>query len=400
MPGEQGLDSAHSLPEREGSEEASAVQCPVHRVAITPCDSSEITPLLEHLDANLAVQGSTRFPRGTLIDDGRLDLCKQSLGTENCLRIARALRGNTRVKSLMLGTNAIGDTGAVAVAQLACVNSHLEVLYLGCNNIGPEGARLLGATLEREGQRLTGLWLKRNPLGPEGAASIAQMVRDNRQLRVLDLVNTDLRDAGVRTLVDAICSGNNRLQSLYLSGNALGPATAPTLARLLREAQHLKALYLSVNRLGDEGVVLLADGLRGNRSLQILELASNGIGAAGAKALFAAVADTPLHTINLGYAPSTKVLGAEANCLGDEGARAAADFIAGSTCLRKLDVVRNGMTGNGLAMLIEAARGHGQMSQLEMDGVLPADLVEQLRAVGACSAVPALDQDLIKSVYR
>ncbi len=72
-----------------------------------------------------------------MLDDGRLDLCKQSLGTENCLRLVAALQDNTRVRSLMLGTDAIGDVGAGAVARLVAGNAHLQVLYLGCNNIGP-----------------------------------------------------------------------------------------------------------------------------------------------------------------------------------------------------------------------------------------------------------------------
>ena len=333
------------------------------------------------------------------MDDGRLDLCKQSLGTDNCLRLTSALQHNTQVRSLMLGTDAIGDVGAGAVARLLISNAHLEVLYLGCNNIGPEGAQQLGAVLAQDRQ-VTGLWLKRNPLGLEGARS---MLRSNRHLRVLDLVNTDLCDAGVQALVEALCTENRSLQSLYLSGNGLGPPAAASLSRLLREAPHIKALYLSVNGLGDEGVAVLAEGLRANSTLDTLELASNGIGPEGARILFAAALQHPgLQCINLGYAPSTKVLGAHANRIRDQGAGHAAELLAASTALRKLDLTRNDISAQGLAALTEAMRGNERLISLGVDARLPEMLAKQLarnRARHGDMPVP-VDQALIKSVYR
>lgn len=382
--------------------EASPVRCPVHRVDITPCDVEELAPLLAHLIANLPVHDNPRFPRGALMDDGRLDLCKQSLGADNCLRIAHALQHNTQVRSLMLGTDAIGDAGAGAVARLAEVNGHLEVLYLGCNNIGPQGAERLGTALA-QGSQVSGLWLKRNPLGPEGVQSLARMLRSNRHLRVLDLVNTDLQEAGLQALVDALCTDNRTLQALYLSGNGLGPSAAVSLTRLLREAPHVKALYLSVNRLGDQGAIALAQGLADNRTLQTLELASNGIGPEGAEALCAALRQhRELRHLNLGYAPSTRVLGAQANTLGLEGAQHAAHLLEAATALQKLDLARTGLTARGMEAVIEAACRHDRLQNLVLDSPLPEQLVRHLASNVARHGTPQApaDQAMIKSIYR
>lgn len=378
----------------------SLVHCPVHRVEITPCEVEELAPLFDQLTADSAVQGSQRFPRGTLLDDGRLDLCKQSLGTDNCLRLVAALEHSTRVRSLMLGTDAIGDAGAGAVARLAAANAHLEVLYLGCNNIGPEGAGELAAAVAQAPQ-VTGLWLKRNPLGPEGALSIARMLRDNRSLRVLDLVNTDLRGAGVRAVVDALCEGNSGLRSLYLSGNGLGPAVAPDLARVLREAPQIKELYVSANHIGDIGAFELAQALRENSTLQTLELASNGIGSQGARALFEAARSSGLLALNLGHAASAKALGAPANQMGDEGAACAAELIGASPVLRKLDLMRNGITEFGRSILMEAALNSQRLGRLTVEGCQPEALAQHLARNRAAHGddVPT-DRALIKSVYR
>lgn len=384
------------------SEGGGPVQCPVHRVEITPCETAELAPLLAHLSGNQPVDGSQRFPRGTLLDDGRLDLCKQSLGASNCLQVAHALQRNTQVRSLMLGTNAIGDAGAAAVAGLVGSNERLEVLYLGCNNIGPQGADALGQALAAD-THVTGLWLKRNPLGPQGVRSIADMLRSNRRLRVLDLVNTDLRDDGVQALVDALCTDNRQLSSLYLSGNGLGPTAAKHLARLLREAPQIQALHLSVNHLGDPGAETLAEALLDNGTLQTLSLASNGIGPQGAKALFAAAKrHAGLQVLHLGHAPSTRVLGAQANGIGDEGAGHAAGLLAASTALRQLDLQRNGITAAGMALLAAALQHNERLVSLRLEGRLPETALSRLarnREVHGDMPLGA-DQALIRSVYR
>jgi hypothetical protein len=92
------------------------------------CSPEELAPLLELLRANEAVAEPRALPRGTLLPDGRLDLCKQSLGVEACKAVTSALAGNTVVRSLLLGTNGIGDEGATAVADLLSVNRALEVI--------------------------------------------------------------------------------------------------------------------------------------------------------------------------------------------------------------------------------------------------------------------------------
>jgi Ran GTPase-activating protein (RanGAP) involved in mRNA processing and transport len=378
------------------------ILCPVHLAPITPCPPDELEPLLAHLSGDTPVTGSAVFPRGTLVEDGRLDLCKQSLGPENCQRVVAALEGNTHIRSLMLGTDGIGDVGATAVADLAKKNPQLEVLYLGCNKIGPAGAEALSDALAHNSS-VTGLWLKRNPLGPEGAQKLAAMLRTNQSLRVLDLVNTDLRATGFEAIVAALCETNRSVERLYLSGNGLGPAQAPGLARLLHEAPHVKALLLSVNRLADDGAALLAEALRENTTLEELDLASNGIGTLSALAVLeAALAHPRLHTLSLGYTPSTRVLGSSANALGDKGAFALATLLPEAKTLRRLDLRRNGLSPRGIAALVEALEHNHTLVDLQLDGKPNPKLAALLERNQAQSLAPLRDPDvaLIRSVYR
>jgi hypothetical protein len=92
-------------------------------------DRPSLLPLLEKLEANEPVTEVTTFPRGTLLPDGRLDLCKQSLGAEGTEAVARALAKNRFVKSLLLGADGLGDEGAASVARLAAENESIETLF-------------------------------------------------------------------------------------------------------------------------------------------------------------------------------------------------------------------------------------------------------------------------------
>lgn len=385
---------------------ADDVQCPVRRTEVVPCAAAEIAPLVAHLESGRSPHGlpdAGRFPRGTLTADGRLDLCKQSLGTANAMQIAGALRGNPHVRSLMLGTDAIGDEGARAVGDVAAGSRTLEALYLGCNNIGPEGARALGESLV-DAPGVTGLWLKRNPIGPAGARHLAGLLRRNQRLRTLDLVNTGLGEAGLQALADALCEGNQGLRDLYLSGNGLGPSAAPALARILRGAPRLQGLYLGVNRLGEEGVRLLAEALADNRTLRRLELPSNGLslGLAGTRHLLVAVATHPaIEVLNLGYAASTRVLGAAPNDLRSV-ARHVGIAMGRAQALRRLDVLRAGLAGTPRDALWQAALESRTLSDLRIEGPLPPEVAAHLAANGDRAGTPLLPRDLalIRSVYR
>src|SRR5262249_55314448 len=85
------------------------IHCPITEVVdIAPDTLAALTPLLEHLQSNQVGSEPTTFPRGTVLADGRLDLCKQQLGPTGCRLVTETLAANATNISLLLGTNAIG----------------------------------------------------------------------------------------------------------------------------------------------------------------------------------------------------------------------------------------------------------------------------------------------------
>ena len=380
--------------------------CPLYSSPpVVPCDPAELDPLLTFLRQNsAATPASAVFPRGTVMDDGRLDLCKQALGPAGCKRVTEALAQNRSIVSLLLGTDGIGNAGAMDVARLANANKTLEVLYLGCNKIDALGVAPLAASLSAPDSSVTGLWLKRNPVGADGAALLAKMLETNRTLRTLDLVNTRIGPDGLAALTDALIQPHSVVERLYLGGNFLSPAEAPLLAEIVRHAPRLKALLLNVGFLSDDGAAILASALPDSR-LQELGLASNGIGPAGARRLFQAAAVHPtLTTLDLGYAVSTRALGASANTLGDFGAASAAECLAQNPGLIRLDLRGVGISAHGLDLLTEALARNTRLQSLTLDGKCHRLLTERLqrnRAFAAEAPTPvSRDVLLTRSVYR
>lgn len=379
------------------------IDCPIERAAHTSsCPPEELSPLLEYLQSPDRAAESRVFPRGTITADGRLDLCKQDVGPEGCRLVTDALRHQQHIRSLLLGTDAIGDIGAAAVAELVEHNQHLEIVYLGCNHITAAGAESLAAVLEHA-QHVTGLWLKRNPIGDDGVRAIAAMLRKNRGLRTLDLVNTGVGKTGLASLIDALRE-NSTVRRLYLGGNDLDSDDAATVAELLGQSSSLEALSLSVNRIGDDGACVLAAALRKNSTLCELSLASNGISACGGAVLLDAVAQHPsLSSLDLGFSPSTRALNVLANTLRDEGARAAARMLLENRSLKKLDLHHNDIGPTGLSRLAEAMERNTTLVELSLNGPLPASLKAALarnRASSSDDLCPSSDVALIKSVYR
>lgn len=378
------------------------ILCPIKGPLQAPvCPPAELEPLLEALCANDAVTEPLTFPRGTLLPDGRLDLCKQGLGVTGCQAVTAALAGNTFVRSLLLGTNGIGDEGAAAVAGLLATNRVLDVVYLGCNGIGDAGAeRLACAVADAPGVR--GLWLKRNPIGPDGLRAVAELIRRGTAVRVLDLVNVAPGEPALGEVVAALTDRPNAVESLYLGGNALDESAAARLAELLGTNQALRGLFLNVNRLGDVGASRLADGLVHNRGLRALGLASNGIGPAGIAALARGLCGHPnLTWLDLGYSPSTRVLGCSANRVTGEAIPALAELVGASACLAELNLTRTGIDRVGLEALAVAAKWNPAVVSVAYTGPRVAALDRLLAGRAHDRKLPSRpDVSLVRSVYR
>ena len=382
------------------------VSCPIVRVPdVVPCDQGELDELVAFLRSDAPVEAARAFARGTLLPDGRLDLCKQSVGAPGCARIAQALRGNSRVKSVLLGTDAIGDEGADCVAHLIENNAHLEVVYLGCNNIGARGARRLAHVLEGN-TSVQGLWLKRNPIGDDGLLALGQMLARNTHLQTLDVVNCGFGENAFARFCDSM-GRSQTLRRFYAGGNGLGQRSAQSLLDSLggstaNSQSRLNALLLNTNDLGDVGARALALLMSQKpKLLRELGLGSNALTLRGLSELSEVLgSNTTLEVLDLGRAVSQTVLGARGNDFAGGGAIIAA-LLRSNGGLRRLNLRGTKLRNSDFALIFEAVLEHPKLCDLKLDVPLNNNVQAHL---ARNSAAQPLDEEtgvaLIKSVYR
>merc|ERR1712096_569572 len=72
----------------------------------------------------------------------------EGIGWQGAVALAEALKTNTTVQTIDLGSNRIGPEGAVALAEALKTNTTVQKIDLGSNSIGPEGAVALAEALK------------------------------------------------------------------------------------------------------------------------------------------------------------------------------------------------------------------------------------------------------------
>ena len=112
---------------------------------------------------------------------------------------------------------------------------------------------------------------------------------------------------------------------MHLGGNHIGPKGAWYIAKGISVSISLTDIDLIGNEIGCEGAKYLAEGISANTSLKSIDIGYNRIGEAMAIELIGIFNTKQLVSVGLGNC-----------CLGVDGAKAVADYIAVSTSLTKV----------------------------------------------------------------
>ena len=268
-----------------------------------------------------------------------LDLSDNALeakGLESLLNEALTY-ASCRLTSLKLrNTKLGGKDGASKIARLLRGNTSIHTLVLSHNNLKSHGMKEVSASLHHS--ILRHLDLTQNKLGDRGAAHIAHALdprtAPDGKLESLVLANNKIRYNGAYHLADAFVKGNNRtLRILDLGDNNIMTEGAEAFGVVLRFSHTLEELNLSRNNIGDDGVRVIAQGLKenGDSALRRLDLSWNGIKDTGAGLL----ADMLKGNGVLRY------LNLRCNFICDGGIRDLALALPHDLALEELDIIGN-----------------------------------------------------------
>ncbi|WP_158657751.1 hypothetical protein [Agarilytica rhodophyticola] len=369
------------------------------------CESTELDELFNFLRKKELPVSNTRFERGHVSLDGRLDLCKQGIGISGTERLMNSLQDNPAIKHILLGTDSLGDEGVKLLASHIKETSYLETIYLGCNVITEQGAQALAKAL-KDNSQIKSLWLKRNPIGDAGIISISEMLQRNQTLRTLDLVNTQISSYGLSLLADTLEQNETSLQAIFLGGNHLDSTCIYSLIRILQSSK-LDALFLNVNLLGDDFLNALVDNAPYNNKILTLGLASNGLSSKYLEKLLCSSEKLQFKSLDLGYSRSTKVLGAKGKFFGDTMGELWNEWLSQQNCLEELLLNKTGIGHRSVCAMLNQIQKHPTLHTLKLSRLKDSEIRSNLHQV-LSKRKPSIshyndyrdDLRKIKSVYR
>ena len=206
----------------------------------------------------------------------QLDLSRNSVSGLGIDAICKALQSNHVMTHLSLHGNTTGDSTAKALAgELQSPATQLSYVNLERCKITSLGAEALAGALQTN-RSLTYLSLVESEI-LFSATALAEAIRLNRTLTHLNLSWNDIGDLGTEVICKALQS-NHGMTHLILDGNTIGDSGAVALAEALKSpATQLSYLHLELCYITSLGVEILAVALETNRSLTYLNLASLSI---------------------------------------------------------------------------------------------------------------------------
>ena len=277
----------------------------------------------------------------------------QAAATANLEDLCKALNNNKTLQLLNLRGNCIGDEGLKYLADTIRVNTSLTVLQLGGNDASAKSGPALCKAL-CENKDLQTLDLSCNSIGNVGARHLKEAITIG-QLHTIVLDHNQIGDVGVKHLADAL-KINRTVRTLRIAQNIAGNPAMKHLAAMIEVNPSLTSLDIGDNTIGDAGVGHLSQALKVNRGLKVLDLSINKIGNRGITHLCEAL------LINR----TLESLLMQCNEIGEAGARYLATALMKNRKLHTLDLARNFVSNVGTSHLGNMLRVNNVITRLDL----------------------------------
>mmetsp|Transcript_37048 Transcript_37048/g.85558 ORF Transcript_37048/g.85558 Transcript_37048/m.85558 type:complete len:425 (+) Transcript_37048:108-1382(+) len=176
-----------------------------------------------------------------------LNLAHTGIGDSGALEIAHFISTNEHIRRADLRGNDITSTGIMHIAKALKLNLSLQSLVLMHNKIGEAGEVGIAILAEalKDNTTLKHLDLRHNALkGAAACKHIGEMLKHNKCLSHLDLSWNELQPAGGQVLLEAIRRDNSTLFDCQLTGCHLAEQTLEHIAAALHRNRRAKEAVL------------------------------------------------------------------------------------------------------------------------------------------------------------
>lgn len=364
------------------------------KVDVAPLE--ELKPFFDYLKSNKPIEPNffdkdrksmcQRFTRGALYEDKRLDLCKQVVGSDHIQELMDSLVYCDLVEHFLLGNNIINTTGAIAIANYIKTKHNIKTYYLAGNDLNKDGIKYICEALADD-TVCTDLWLKRNPIGPQGAVHVKYLLEHNKTIDTLDLHNTGLLDDGCKEIFEGLKS-NTSVKLLYLDSNGFSAKSSKYVAEyfdylVANDVYGIDSLWMDINRFEDDGIIEIVKSMSNYRHLKRLAIGSNGFTEKAMEHIYEAFKNhKSLTVLDLGMYKSTSDLQEITNRISDLGAEYVCKLLEANKVLEYLAISHNGIEIEGMTKIIDGFQSNNSLIQFEIQQyglVLPQELVKKFK---------------------
>lgn len=275
----------------------------------------------------------------------KLNLSLNGIDIQGARSLARALKVNSSIKTLILIENNMAEGGGVALCQALRTNRTLTCLELGFNKLGTADALAFADILPDSS--LIQLNLDSSSFQLEGVTAISEALLASKSLKSLELYSVDGLNGSIHF---------GSLTSLDLSDNSLGPDAGRLLGESLKHNRLLRVLYLWSIMPTEEDVRYLFEGVKVNDTLLELHLSDNELDSSCARLIGQGLIENK----------SISKLFIGNNSFGPDAARYLVEMLQLNKTLRKLDVSRNAFGSEGGCLIFDALKDNYTLETLDI----------------------------------
>lgn len=342
----------------------------------------ELIEFFSHLAGDKAIDFK-QFTRGTVYPDGRMDLCKQVVGPLWIGDLMESLKTNTKIEHFLLGNNITNTEGGKAIGKFL-LEPHagkIKTWYLAGSDFNSEAVKYICEGLAVDSD-CEALWLKRNPIYAEGMVHLANLLKHNNSIKILDLHNcgvglkstaydaenpyeNHLTTKGIEVLFDGL-KLNKTLRHLYLDANAIQGDSIKFIADYFKFKTTIKekgitSLWIDMNKIGDEGITLLCSSLN-DYPIKRLCIGSTMISEVGMKAVCEAFKNhSTLKVLDLSLYKSTADMGMIPNNISNDGYKSICELIETNRSILYFNIAMNNIDSEHINKIAESLESNDKI---------------------------------------
>ena len=144
---------------------------------------------------------------------------------------------------------------------------NISKIYLQRNNINDNDIQRISQYIKEFNSHLKELHLQSNLIGINGGEYIAELIKDNHYLKVLNITDNPLQSKGIINICDAITNSENEISELLINSTKCNDYCIEKISEMLKTNKKLKIFTATENKFTNKGVDKILSTLRTNNTL-------------------------------------------------------------------------------------------------------------------------------------